>query len=104
MLLIVMGNALVTYLFEKVIVYYIQVCNQRRLENKRLAGIETEMRDSREDLNNYKKLLDQKTFNQTMDIKGVFSPRVVPLPNTVLEEGDHIGHDVDEKSIIGKIH
>ena len=55
-LLIVMGNSLCTHLFEKIIVYHIQVCNQRRLENKRLAGIESEMREARENLKNHFKL------------------------------------------------
>ena len=40
-----------------------------------------------------------------MEIKGgILSPRVVPLPRKVLEEGDQSAHDIDEKSIIGKIH
>jgi hypothetical protein len=42
-----------------------------------------------------------------MEIKGgILSPRVVPLPRprNVLEEGDQSAHDIDEKSIIGKIH
>ena len=51
-----MGNSLETYLFEKIIVYKIQECNQRRLENKRLSSIESEMRQSRDDLENYFKL------------------------------------------------
>ncbi len=40
-----------------------------------------------------------------MEIKGgILSPRVVPLPRNALEEGDQSAHDIDEKSIIGKIH
>lgn len=55
-LMIVMGNSLATYLFEKIIVYKIQVCNQRRQETKRLSSIESEMKEAREDLDNYFKL------------------------------------------------
>jgi hypothetical protein len=33
----------------------------------------------------------------------VHRPQVVPFPNTAFEEGDHNAHDIDEKSIIGKI-
>jgi len=39
LLLIVLGNSLVTYLFEKVVVYFLSVWNQNRLERKRLAAI-----------------------------------------------------------------
>lgn len=102
-----MGNSLVTYLFEKVIVYKIQVCYYRRLENKRLSSIESEMKQSRDDLENYFKLKSQKSeqFNNTVgpydNNKG--NVRMVGLPTASIEDGDHIGNDVDEQSKIGNI-
>ena len=42
-LLIVFGNSIVTYLFEKVIVYKVQECNQARLERIRIEAINSEM-------------------------------------------------------------
>ncbi len=101
-----MGNSLATYLFEKIIVYKIQECNQRRLENKRISSIESEMRQSRDDLENYFKLKSQKSeqFNNTMgptDTKG--NVRMVGLPTASIEDGDHIGNDVDEQSKIGNL-
>jgi hypothetical protein len=103
----VMGNSLATYLFEKIIVYKIQVCNHRRLENKRLSSIETEMRESRDDFENYFKLKAQKSdlLNHTSgpfeNTKG--NVRMVGLPTASIEDGDHIGNDVDEQSKIGNL-
>ena len=105
--MIVMGNSLATYLFEKIIVYKIQVCNQRRQETKRLSSIESEMKEAREDLDNYFKLKSQKSelLNHTAgpfdNNKG--NVRMVGLPTASIEEGDHIGNDVDEQSKIGNI-
>ena len=42
-LLIVFGNSLLTYLFEKVVVYYISVWNQNRQERKRKALINSDV-------------------------------------------------------------
>ena len=87
-----MGNSLVTYLFEKIVVYKIQECNHRRLENKRIASIESEMRESRKDLENFFKLKDQKKeeFNHT---NGAYDTnkgniRMIGIPTASVEEGD----------------
>jgi hypothetical protein len=50
LLLIIFGNCLLTYLFEKVVVYYISIWNQNRLERKRLASIEKEVEAARKDI------------------------------------------------------
>lgn len=42
-LMIVLGNSLLTYFFEKLFVYAIQVCNYARLQNKRLRRIEEQV-------------------------------------------------------------
>ena len=60
-LLIVLGNSIVSYLFEKIVVYKVQVCNLARLEKRREDEIGFEMSESRNDLDNYFKLKSQKT-------------------------------------------
>jgi len=39
-LMIVLGNSLLTYFFEKIVVYALQVFNYKRLQNKRIAKID----------------------------------------------------------------
>lgn len=53
-LMIVFGNSLMTYLFEKVIVYQIQICDQRRLEAKRLRIINNELAEAKTYCQEYK--------------------------------------------------
>jgi hypothetical protein len=43
LLLIVFGNSLITYVFEKVIVSYVSNWDQARLERKRVATIDKEV-------------------------------------------------------------
>jgi len=60
LLLIVFGNCLITYLFEKVIVYFISVWDQGRLERKRLANINFEVDKSRSEIDLFFALKQQK--------------------------------------------
>ncbi len=53
MLLIVFGNCLLTYLFEKVVISFISEWNHDRLERKRLSKIQDVVKDGRSELENY---------------------------------------------------
>jgi len=53
-LMIVFGNSLLTYFFEKIVVYALQVCNYRRLQSKRLARIEDQVVVAKSALRQYK--------------------------------------------------
>ena len=69
------------------------------------------MREAREDLDNYFKLKSQKTGDQQQQLNLTMGPndtkgkeiRMVGLLTASAEEGDHIGHDVDEMSKVGNI-
>ena len=59
-LLIVFGNSLLTYVFEKVIVYYISVWDQGRIERKRVATVYKEVALARTDIDLFFALKNQK--------------------------------------------
>ncbi len=63
LLLIIFGNCLITYLFEKVVVYYLSIWNQGRLEKKRLATIADEIKTARADIDLFFELKQQKEEN-----------------------------------------
>lgn len=60
LLLIVFGNSLMTYVFEKVVVYYVSIWDQGRLERKRLASIQKEVAQARSDIDLFFALKNQK--------------------------------------------
>lgn len=59
-LLIVFGNSLMTYAFEKVVVYYVSVWDQGRLERKRVATVQKEVAQARSDIDLFFALKNQK--------------------------------------------
>ena len=60
LLLIVFGNSLITYVFEKVIVSYVSIWDQARLERKRVATINKEVAQARADIDLFFALKNQK--------------------------------------------
>ncbi len=101
MLLIVFGNCLITYLFEKVIIYYISEWNQERLERKRLASINEVVKQGRTDLDNYFILKQQKAGDrlntENAGQNGVGTSRMVAHDDEVAPG------ELDEKSRVGNI-
>jgi len=88
LLLIIFGNCLLTYLFEKVVVYYISIWNQNRLERKRLASIEKEVEAARKDIDLFfsNKALKDEAYevtgqNLNNKVQGVFRTGGVPVQN-----------------------
>ena len=49
-----------TYVFEKVVVYYVSIWDQGRLERKRLASIQKEVAQARSDIDLFFALKNQK--------------------------------------------
>jgi len=60
LLLIVFGNSLITYLFEKVVVYFISGWDQNRLERKLNANIDGEVEKARAEIEMFFALKQQK--------------------------------------------
>jgi len=111
LLLIIFGNCLITYMFEKVVVYYISEWNQRRLERKRLQVIEFDVQTARGDIELYFNLKQQKeeTFNASSDMPVIKHNNAEQLErntarNAVLPEDDENNWNaLDEKDKVNTI-
>jgi len=88
LLLIIFGNCLLTYLFEKVVVYYISIWDQNRLERKRLASIDKEISAARKDIELFfsNRALKEEAYevtgqNLNSKVQGAFRTGGVPVQN-----------------------
>lgn len=108
LLLIVFGNSLITYVYEKVIVSYISIWDQARLERKRVATISKEVAQARSDIDLFFALKNQKEDAYIGNNDNSQSSQVPPkqqitarknavhAEENIDPEGEHYG-GIDEK-------
>lgn len=100
--MIVFGNSAITYLFEKIAVYQLQVCDQNRLERKRLALINKEVELAKQYLGSDKidQNMTQNIASDTLLIgKGIEMAGVSNREKRLTKDDEmNVPEDLDERS------